>query len=458
MEEIQKFKEAIVAFRPTWKTVEVKAIADLDAGVLLSMVACLTPDTPKPLEVIDSLQGIAFVREAIPVSDLDKLLEGWEHGAIALASNQLSTSNFESSHFTGLQSGYDDFVSGWPDFKNYRHLMLHSYGRQSLDVLVGPKSVSAIAQILGFNSFSELSSQRVQFRVGSSDSTRLEIFAPVLADIEAKPEAGRVRLSIRVHEALEVSDLSLSFRVQDQKGSRLDGGSIQIDEFQKSSSGYFTVLELSKQIPDGSASGEVSLYHKVYKSQSEPVTIARFTVIPGAGATNPRWNLLLSAVANTREWTRGTTEPEEVIERWLGMGQIQPNGADFERGVAALLFAAGFSVLSIGKAEGVDQLVFFSESSKAAMIVSCTTSPNLRDKIPGLALQFNRARDRLPALLTYAAICAPVDTADLTPEHVVDCRDKHIQLILRPELRNLFNQVRGVNWGKTREDFLLRLG
>ncbi len=454
MEELQEFKDAITPFLPTWKGIEVKAIADLDMGAILSMVACLSPDDVKPLEVTDPIQGIVFIRETLPISELDKLLEGWKHGSISLGQYQLTTSEFSNARFLGLSSGWDDLVRGWPEFRAYRQFMLQSYGSRNLDVVLHPKDTMAIARVLGFNSFEEWSSHRVQFQVGGAYVTRLEIFAPVFAVVETKAEATKVQLSIKMHHALQSDDLKLSYRVQDQKGNRLAGGSLDINQFAKTASRNFTILKSTQELPPESTSGEVHLFHRLYKSQAEPIASAHFTAPALPGATNPRWDLLVSIIENTRTWSKLGIEPEETIKQWLGLTSPRPKQDDFERGIAILFFAAGLVALSIGEAEGVDKLVFLNERQKPAIVVSCTTSPDLGKKIASLSMQRNRVKEKLSEFSVEAAILAPVEERDLIGSDIDDCRDQRINLVLRPDIQALFEQVRGRNWSQSADSFI----
>lgn len=448
MEEFQKFKDAITPFLPTWKVLEIRAIADLDARVLLSMVACFSPDDPKPIEITEPLQGIVFIRETLPISNINSMLAEWEKGTITFGSQAVSISEFANIRFSGLTSGNEDLTLGWTDFRIYRQFSLHSYANKNLEAIAQKNDMWAIAKILGFMGFDELSLNRVQFRVGSSYTPKVEIFAPVFAVVEAKTQTDELHLRIRTHQALQSEDLSLSYRIQDRKGDRLSGGKIPVNEFKMTTLSYFNILDYSMPLPDKSVSGEVLLYHKLHKSQGEPISTAFFTVQPAAGATNPRWDFVLSIVTNTRKWNKVGITPEEVVKQWLGLSQPRPQDDDFELGVSALFFASGIAFLPMGPAEGVDHLVLSTEPQQTAAVISCTTSADIGKKISDLMTQRNRAQDRLPKFSVRAAIVAPVDKGDLRLGDINDCEAHDITLVLRSDLQTIFDQVRGINWGE----------
>ena len=60
MEEIDKFKSAISPFLETWDTIEIKAIADVERNILISMVSCLSFGEAKPIEMTDAIACSSF--------------------------------------------------------------------------------------------------------------------------------------------------------------------------------------------------------------------------------------------------------------------------------------------------------------------------------------------------------------------------------------------------------------
>jgi len=455
MDDIDKFKDATSAFLQTWKAIEVKAIANLDTETLLSMVGCLSPEPPRPPDVTEPMSGIVFIREALPISELDTLLSGWQQGAITLGPYQLSASEFTTSHFSGLLSGpWEDSILGWPQFRGYRQFLIYSYGSRNVEVILGPKDITAIARVLGFASFAELCVHRVQFPISGGYMTRMEVFAPLFAVIETKAETTRLGLTVKIHQALRAEGLSLSYRVQDRKGYRLEGGSIDGTEFQRADLGYMTALSSSIVLPDASASGELHLLYDLYKSRQEPIASARFEVPPAVGLRNPQHELVLSLISNTRAWTKLGMKPEETIEQWLGLSQPRPRQEEFERAIAILLFATGLPVLSMTGAEGVDQVVLVTEPNQLAVVISCTTSPDLGNKIATVSLQRNRVKERLPDFSVHASIFAPVEYTDLRLGDIEDCKSQGISMVLRLQIQDLLHQIRGVDWPEAKERLL----
>lgn len=456
-QEIQKFRESIEPFIPAWKSIEIRAIADLDTSVLLSAVACFSLEEPRPTEVMDPIQGIAFIRDAVPMINLNHVLNAWDCGSIILGNHELSTIEFSESRFIDLSDPSDDLVRGWPDYRIYRQFELRAGARRSLDVIIQPKHSWSIARALGYREFAELTLDRVQFQAGGSYVSRMEIFAPMLASVDTEVDSAAFTIMVDMHSALKTYDLSATYRVQDEKGNRLDGGQIELGNLDQNHSGSFFRVRARVELPENVYSGEVNIFHAKYRSKLEPIETHRFTVPPEIGATNPRWNSVLSLIGNTRKWTKLRNEPLDVLEQWLGLASPRPESSDFERGVSCLLFAAGLNSLSIGEAEGVDLAVWTNGSMGSIVLGSCTTSSNMKEKISDLLLQRNKVADTLDEIDVYGVIFAPVDQRDLTIRDQEECHESNVRLVLRKELRELLDGVRGKNWKLAGSDFVRKV-
>jgi hypothetical protein len=453
MEEIEKFKSAISPFLATWKTIEIKAIADIDKDLMISMISCLSPEEPGVAETTDPIQGISFIRQALPITELDRLLEEWEKGVINLSDHPLSVSEFTRIRYQEIQNPWDDLVIGWPEFRYYRQFFLGAEGPTDLTKLLGAKDVHAIARVLGFNSFAELTSERVQFKVGDSRMTRVYLHAPILASVVSDAKERALNLTVAFHHALQLNEFSLSFRIQDNKGMRVAGGQIALDGFDKRTHGYLADLTSSIAIPDSATSGEAHLFYRSHSAQ-EPVASTRFVVPPPASDRNPRWDTAVSLVSNTPKWIRPGIEVEDIMKQWLGLSHPEPKAEEFERAISILLFAANLPFLPIGDSDGVDQVILTSEPTQVAIPVACTTSSDVGKGIGNLLKQRNRVADKLPGFQVKALIFAPVEERDLRVGHIEDCKAADIKLVLKNDIQSIFDQVRGVNWREVGTRFI----
>ena len=457
MEAFEAFSASIEPFLPTWKSVEVRAVADEESGTLLSLVACLTPYDPHPTELDRAIPGMVFLRQALTVPrGLNRLMRGLEEGVVTLGPSRWnwSAAGFSDPRFMDISdSREEDLQDGWPDLQQFRRVALVMQGgRDQQQMVSGPRLDYAVAPF-GFNLFSEFTLDRLGFRVGSSYSARVEIFAPLLAKIRAVASPTEVDVAAEIHTELPPEQVSIAYRIQGRSGNRLSGGEVEATSLDATIAGDFTTMHASIPIPDGGVSGVVQLFHQRLALPGKPVAVSRFSVPPLPGKANPRWGPALSVIGGTWKWTKRGIEPEQVVMEWLGLDSgVSPDPRDFERGVTVLLFAASVEVLPIGDADGVDH-VAVPIGGSSATLVSCTVGPNLREKASKLKIQMNKLSDEWDAAVVRAAIFIPKEERDMLVGDIDECRANDIGLLLRPDLRKLFDAVRGPDWAEAGELF-----
>jgi len=450
------FTSVMAPFLLTWQSIEVRAILDLAEGQVLSLVACLSSEPPASLEDIQPVvRDILFVRGALPISELNSLLDGWTKGSIQIRNRTFTTSPFSQRQFMELAKAWDDLTLSWPELSDYRHLLLYATG-PDISELTKPRNLEALATALGFRSFPEMSEHRVQFRVGQGRSTRMEVFAPILATIEAISVGKEIQFKVSTHGTMQVSDMHISYRLQDDRGNRVAGAQVKLSDFSATSSEGFNILQYVLPVTEEVRSGEVNLFHLHYHRGLEPLMTKLFSLPPIPGKTNPRWDLVTSLVANTRSFMGKRINPEEVIkEDWLGLGSKRVDEAMFCRGMSCLLFSAGFTKLSVGsETEGVDEAIQITEPDQLAILLSYTTGPNVGEKARKLNVQVERLKERLQGYNICAAIVIPLNEGDLFVRDLEECKEENINLVLRPELEQMFEVVRGREWPRAKETFI----
>jgi len=100
-----EFEKAIEFLRPIWRGIDIRALCNLQNNLLLRLIACLTPDYPKPVETADQTQEVAFIRGIISIEELDRLLVAcamvplfWNHILLA----QKNPTTIDSTLWIGL--------------------------------------------------------------------------------------------------------------------------------------------------------------------------------------------------------------------------------------------------------------------------------------------------------------------------------------------------------------------
>ena len=150
---IERFKHSIAPFLKTWQSVDLRAILDLSEGQILTLVVVLSPEEPRPLEDIQPVvRDILFTRGALPIAELDSLLDGWARGVVEIGTRAFTTAAFSQREHMELASPWDDARSAWPDLAEYHLLLLHAVGPEIRE-LTQSRNLEAIGRAWGFRSF-----------------------------------------------------------------------------------------------------------------------------------------------------------------------------------------------------------------------------------------------------------------------------------------------------------------
>ena len=360
LDVIDVFRNEIAPFLSTYESIGVRAILDVAEGQILSLVACLSSDPAATWEEIQPVvRDVVFAKGGLPLSELNSFLGGWANGSVTIQNRNFATAAFSQRQFVEAPKAWDDLSSGWPEFSDYRHLLVYAIG-PNINELTKPRNLESLAGTMGFRDFAEMSQTRVQFRVGQSNYSRFEVSGPILATIQVTSTEKQIRFRVSAHNAISLSDMHLSYRLQDRRGNRISGDQLALLSFSSAQSKDFNILDYDLPVPRDVSSGEANLFFSHYHQGTEPLVTRLFILPPIAGKANPRWNSIISLISNTRAFMAKRTDPEEVIrDDWLGLGSGAKRVSEefLSRGMSCLLFAAGFTKLSIGsEAEGVDEV------------------------------------------------------------------------------------------------------
>ena len=135
--------------------------------------------------------------------------------------------------------------------------------------------------------------------------------------------------------------------------------------------------------------------------------------------------------------------------------QLLKNDAEFERAISIRLVAHGFHALPIGDAEGVDHVASL-PAGGVPLLISCTIASNIRDKgkIGGMMAQRNRLNANLEFSQVRCTLAVPLPEADMLLGDARDCAENDIGLLLREDLRRIYDVVTGPNRKQGLELFL----
>jgi hypothetical protein len=126
----------------------------------------------------------------------------------------------------------------------------------------------------------------------------------------------------------------------------------------------------------------------------------------------------------------------------------------FEFAVLNLISLAGYEVIFTGKGvntKGIDMLAFRPESSNI-IIISCTISNDIGNKIGTILPQINMLKKQLGNYKLIPVIVSPINDNDIRSTHKTDLAEHEIALLLSYDLKKIFDEIQK-NSGKEFKDF-----
>ena len=96
----------------------------------------------------------------------------------------------------------------------------------------------------------------------------------------------------------------------------------------------------------------------------------------------------------------------------------------------------------MGKAEGVDIAMLGPEPNQSVILISCTVDSDISRKISNLKFQANRLGIELLGYTVRKAIFVPVERIDLIKRMLDESAAERTTLVLRPELRMLYEEAK----------------
>jgi len=115
----------------------------------------------------------------------------------------------------------------------------------------------------------------------------------------------------------------------------------------------------------------------------------------------------------------------------------------FESAVLNLMSIAGFEVIFAGKgfdAQGIDILAF-SPSSSDVIVISCTISNDIREKIRTLLPQINKLKNQLENYELIPAIFSPINPENIVHSDKENARKHKVSLLPSDGIREIYQTI-----------------
>ncbi len=432
-----RFLAEAAKYPSMWDAIDIRFVGAKrgDSICLLGLQGTLSTNTNSPTykELLFETPDVVMIRETVPITELSNLIQDLTGESATIGSTPVILEGFSLFECRQWGGGSLGLIS-----IKYPYVLFYSYGKSVSELVSESDIVNKLLQ-WGYRSLRELCQEKLGFPVGGGNSTRIELIMPIYFNAEADFVDSKLRLVLRCHPSLTVSDLSASFEVSLDVSGRQETkrGTVSFSEKDRIQEGFEYSLVNQVDLQPQVKSAMVWVFHR---SRNDPM-YALYVRKSAAIELNSSWIALKYLLSRYQEGQ--LINGEDVFQEKLGLKGEVKDLYRFEAAVTDLLACTGYSCLFTGHAFGIRgiDILAFSSNYQEAVLVSVTTSNNLGEKITTLLPQLNTLKDRLKDITFRPAIFAPIRLEDVVYSDKQDAKTHGIALVLLPEIQGLFDAI-----------------
>lgn len=432
-----RFLAEVAKYPSMWDSIELKFVGAKrgDSICLLGLQGTLSTNTSPPAykELLFETPDVVMIREIVPITELSNLMQGLMGENATIGSTPVTLEGFSQFDCRQWGGGGKGLLS-----TQYPYVLFYSYGK-SVSELVSESDIGNKLLQWGYRSLRELCQEKLGFPVGGGNSTRIELIMPIYLSAEADFVDTQLRLVLRCHPSLTISDLSASYEMSLEVLGKQETkrGAINFSERDRMQEGFgYSLVNQTDLLPQVK-SAMIWVFHR---SRNEPMYALSVRKLSTTDL-NPAWVALQFLLSRYQEGQ--LISGEDIFQEKLGLKGEVKDLYRFEAAVTDLLACTGYVCLFTGHAFGIRgiDILAFSRDYLEAVVASITTSNNLGEKITTLVPQLNTLKDRLKDVTLRPAIFAPIRLEDVVYGDEQDAKAHEIALVLLPEIQGLFDVI-----------------
>ena len=426
-----------------WCVMEMKvaAIKDESFYFLLGMHESILANGQPISEILLDLENVVLLREVkdINKNQLKEIISDLEEGIVKIGGKVLKLKNFDRSHFGRSRShrrGPLDVQCDWPYF------WLRASGKSDV---IKEEEINVKLNKCGYEDLRNACEENLGFMVGGAYSPHIYLTAPIYILADAQIKENKLIFSVKYHKSVRSEDLSISYGIEGdtQKHSTISFAPNDIS----SQKDDFYELQKIMDLPPGTKSITFWTYYKDEEIDKYwiPKPIEKIEGI------NPKW-IVIDPLFSRRE-SGELMGGERIFERYLGIETEVLDSNAFELIILNLMSIAGFHVIFTGKrfdSKGIDMLAFSPDSSDI-IVMSCTITNNIREKIRTLLPQINKLKKQLENYELIPAIFSPINSNDIINSDKTEASEHKVSLLLSQEIKEIYQAIQTTSVSEIRE-------
>lgn len=447
-EQVDKYLNELKKYPKLWKAIELKIVAkkEKDFYNVLGMKAILLDGSSPTLEVLLDINEIIIFHIIKSIEDpvLMDIMGELKNNALVIDDLIFKLdifSNYVHESTTSKYNRYPNIDLDWPSFE------LKSIGNRSMNELVDENKIKNQLHELGYESFEDACVDLIGFQMGGSHQPIALLIAPIYIITSANFKDNSLALNIKFHKSLNIKELSISYSTNEKMHKKLEFTSQHLPKPVNS----FCQIEIEDNLPSKTKNITFFLLYKRELIWKDTI-YNPFKELDELDSKLIVFNLL----HNSKESNRTISSDEQfrrnlcmIDNKSLSNNKGVPRHVEdrFELAILNLLGLAGYAVLFLGKGvdtQGID-IVAFSQKSDSVLVVSCTVSNNIGEKIRTILPQINRLKKSLRDFQLIPAIFTPIDYDDIIATDKTNLAEHRISIIHRFIIEDILKEYQTIS-------------
>jgi hypothetical protein len=447
--QIDNFLTNLKKYPDMWDSLELRIVAkkESDSYVVLGMQGMFLRDALPIFEVLLDLDEVVLFRKIISINDqrLIEFLNELKNDIIKIDDLTLKLNNFWRYTSQIGDKYYHNYLNidlSWPC------LGLMSVGNKSVREIINEEITNSQLLEWGYRDLESASSNLINIAIGGSRYPLIYLIAPIYVKSQFEFKDGTLSATVKFHKSVDKEDLLITYNTNENKPGRIqfasDDSVDKINDF----------IQVNKKESLSLTTKSITLWTLYKKDSIDENTI--FNPFKQRLDRDPK----LIAIKSLMHREYGESESaDEQFKRNLGLFRDRKgkSAEAFESAILNLMSLAGCETIFLGKgvdAKGIDILAFLPETNNI-IVISCTISNKIDNKIETLLPQLNMLKKQLEDYQLIPAIFSPIAFEDTVFTNRTNLAEHQIALLLPDDINKIYEEIQK-NSRKELREFLLK--
>jgi len=428
MTAIEEFNERLDRFGKMWKSFRNEVVLAKKDGklFLLALRTLLSKSDEFGSRILFENEDLKLLVSDCPVDQLPRFLDQLVRERLAIDGLTAVAGGFSQ-----LDSGIDRGGRSGQFRRELPNFWLRAYGKP-VDTFINRKEVDLQLQMEGYDGLIDLSQDIFRTDLSGASNTRIEIISDIPVELKAPRRDDRVRLKVVLDKALAGNVLKVVYVLSHNEDTERDQWLLGEDDCVMVDGGDECSAMKELEFLPGA-----ELRARLFHVDEQKALEVLWTKRPEHEAEMDSVRTALESVLHPNVY-RSRDRVDNLLLNLLKLDEETLDAPKFELGILNLFALAGFRTVFLGhgiKAEGVD-LIASSPQGELVILVSCSASNKLANKVRTLLPRMNHVRNCLKNIPVIGVVFLQADKIDVPGTDRQMAQDESIVVKYREDIRS----------------------